>query len=152
MIVAIVYVGAVAVLFLFVVMMLDIDFASLRTGFMKYAGFGLMLAGVLAAELIFVVGAWSLADVPTTAMAAPVTDVAGMTNTQALGALLYTKYAFIFQAAGMILLTALIGAVVLTHRKRTGVRRQNIADQVARQPGEVFVMMQPAVGEGVEIK
>ncbi len=79
-------------------------------------------------------------------------DVAGLTNTQALGSLLYTKYAFIFQAAGMILLTALIGAVVLTHRKRTGVRRQNIADQVAREPGEVLVMMQPGVGQGVEIK
>ena len=152
MVLAIVYIGAVAVLFLFVVMMLDIDFASLRAGFMKYAGFGLMLAGLLAAELIFVVGAWTLGDVPTTTMAAPVADVAGLNNTQALGALLYTKYAFIFQAAGMILLTALIGAVVLTHRKRAGVRRQNIAEQVARQPGEVFVMMQPAVGEGVEIK
>jgi NADH-quinone oxidoreductase subunit J len=152
MILAIVYVGAVAVLFLFVVMMLDIDFASLRTGFMKYAGFGLLLAGLLAAELIFVVGAWSLADVPTTVMAAPAVDAAGLTNTQALGSLLYTKYAFIFQAAGMILLTALIGAVVLTHRTRTGVRRQNIADQVAREPGEVFVMMQPGVGQGVEIK
>ena len=152
MILVIVYVGAVAVLFLFVVMMLDIDFASLRTGFMKYAGFGLLLAGLLAAELIFVVGAWALTDVPTTVMAAPAADAAGLTNTQALGSLLYTKYAFIFQAAGMILLTALIGAVVLTHRKRTGVRRQNIADQVAREPGEVFVMMQPGVGQGVEIK
>ncbi len=148
MLLSIVYIGAVAVLFLFVVMMLDIDFSSLRSGFMRYAGFGLMLAGLLAAELIAVVGAWTLGGVSVPA----VTAAPGLTNTQALGSLLYTRYAFIFEASGMILLTAMIGAIVLTHRKRSGVRRQNIGDQVARQPGEVFVLAQPQVGQGVKIK
>ena len=147
MILAIVYVGAVAVLFLFVVMMLDIDFASLRGGFMRYAPFGLALAGLLAAELIVVVGAWTVGGVAATPVATPT----GLTNTQALGALLYTKYAFIFQAAGMVLLTAMIGAIVLTHRQRTDIRRQNIGEQVARQPGEVFVLTQPGVGQGVDV-
>jgi NADH-quinone oxidoreductase subunit J len=152
MILVIVYVGAVAVLFLFVVMMLDIDFAQLRAGFARYLPFGLLIGAVLAAELILVAGAWSFGDMAAGAKAAPVAAAEGMSNTEALGSLIYTRYVYVFQAAGMILLTAMIGAIVLTHRQRGGVKRQNIGAQVARQPGDVIKVVKVGVGQGVDIK
>ncbi|MBZ6378726.1 NADH:ubiquinone oxidoreductase subunit J [Pacificimonas flava] len=152
MLLVIVYVGAVAVLFLFVVMMLDIDFASLRAGFVSYLPFGLILAGLLAGELIVAAGAAAVIGPPAGAPPTPVlTSMAGISNTEAIGALLYTRYVYVFQGAGMILLTAMIGAIVLTHRSRGGVKRQNIARQVARQPGEAVRITKPKVGEGVEL-
>ena len=151
MILVIVYVGAVAVLFLFVVMMLDIDFASLRAGFAKYLPFGVLLAVLLLAELLLVMGASSFGSVLPNAAHAPVAAAVGMTNTQALGALIYTRYVYIFQAAGMILLTAMIGAIVLTHRQRPGTRKQNIGKQVARTPAESTSRVHAVSGEGVEL-
>ena len=150
MILVIVYVGAVAVLFLFVVMMLDIDFAALKAGFVRYLPFGLLVAAVLITELLIVVGGTALADAPLSASLAPVTALPGMTNTQALGSLIYTRYIYIFQAAGMILLTAMVGAIVLTHRDRPGTRRQNIARQNARTPAAATRAVKVPVGEGVE--
>ncbi len=151
MILVIVYVGAVAVLFLFVVMMLDIDFAELRAGFARYLPFGLLLAGILLAELVLIAGAWTFADFAPTVKAAPVTAAEGLTNTQALGSLIYTRYIYVFQAAGMVLLVAMIGAIVLTHRQRGGVRKQSIAAQVARQPGEAVALVKVETGKGVDV-
>ena len=150
MILVIVYVGAVAVLFLFVVMMLDIDFAALKAGFVRYLPFGLLVAAVLITELLIVIGGTALANAPLSAALAPVTALPGMTNTQALGSLIYTRYIYIFQAAGMILLTAMIGAIVLTHRDRPGTRRQNIARQNARTPASATRAVKVPVGEGIE--
>lgn len=151
MILVIVYVGAVAVLFLFVVMMLDIDFASLRAGFARYLPFGLAIAALLLTELILVFGASSFGTIAGGPSHAPAAAAAGMTNTQALGSLIYTRYVYIFQAAGMVLLTAMIGAIVLTHRDRPGTRRQNIARQVARTPVEATAKVHAVSGEGVEL-
>jgi NADH-quinone oxidoreductase subunit J len=133
MILVVVYVGAVAVLFLFVVMMLDVDFAELRAGFMKNAPLGAAVGLVVAAEIIIVVASklWAPAAFKGLAPAgAPVP--AGITNTQALGQILYTKYVYLFQGAGLILLVAMIGAIVLTLRHKDGVKRQNISEQNAR--------------------
>ena len=149
MLLVIVYVGAVAVLFLFVVMMLDIDFAALRAGFVKALPVGVLLGLVLVSELIFVAGSTNLLVVPAR-VAAPVTAAAGMTNTQALGSVLYTKYLFIFQAAGMVLLTAMVGAIVLTHRQRPGTKRQDIDAQVSRTPAGIR-KVRPVSGEGVTL-
>ena len=148
MILVIVYVGAVAVLFLFVVMMLDVDFARLRAGFAKYLPFGVGLAAVLLAELLLVLGGGAFHVAPAGA-GAPV--LAGMTNTQALGSLIYTRYVFVFQAAGMVLLTAMIGAIVLTHRQRPGIRKQSIAAQNARTPGSAISTVDAPSGEGVTL-
>ena len=146
----IVYVGAVAVLFLFVVMMLDIDFAELRAGFMKHLPLGLLLALVLVVEIIFGVGTWQSSGMgEATAAVGP--PAGAPSNIEQLGALLYTKYVFLFEAAGMILLVAMVGAIVLTHRNRGGVRKQNIADQVARRPEDATRNTQPEVGKGVEL-
>ena len=147
MILVIVYVGAVAVLFLFVVMMLDVDFAQLRAGFSRYLPFGLGLAVVLLAELLLVVGGGSFG--PSAALPAHAPVVAGMTNTQALGSLLYTRYVYVFQAAGMVLLTAMIGAIVLTHRQRGGVRKQSMAAQVERTPASAITAVHAESGEGI---
>jgi NADH-quinone oxidoreductase subunit J len=152
MILVIVYVGAVAVLFLFVVMMLDIDFSELRVGFSRYMPFGLMLAGVLLAELVIAGTAWTLGAGAQGVAAAPLSAAGDVTNTEALGALIYTKYVYIFQAAGMVLLTAMIGAIVLTHRQRTGVRKQSIARQNAVRPEEAVDVVSVPVGEGVKLK
>lgn len=149
MLLVIVYVGAVAVLFLFVVMMLDIDFAALRAGFVKALPVGLLLAVVLVSELLLVAGG-SVRVIPGEA-AAPLDAFAGMTNTQALGSVLYTKYLFVFQAAGLVLLTAMVGAIVLTHRQRPGTRRQDIGAQVARTPASAISNVRPASGEGVSL-
>ena len=150
MLLVIVYVGAVAVLFLFVVMMLDIDFAELRGGFVRYFGIGLALATVLVTELIFygvgriVTGSGQLA-----ARAAP-TDP-GVSNIAAIGNLLYTRYLFVFEGAGLVLTVALIGAIVLTHRQRSGSRYQNISRQVARRPQDATRNTRPTVGQGVRL-
>jgi NADH-quinone oxidoreductase subunit J len=150
MILVIVYVGAVAVLFLFVVMMLDIDFAQLRTETMRYLPIGLAIGIILFAELIFVFGGWVISPSVATVAAAPLPTAGGFTNTRALGDLLYTRYVFAFQAAGIILLVAMIGAIVLTLRHRVGTRRQVIAEQMARQRGETVAVVKVPVGAGVE--
>jgi NADH-quinone oxidoreductase subunit J len=151
MILVIVYVGAVAVLFLFVVMMLDVDFATMRSGFARYLPFGLLLGLVLAVELILVAGAWAFGDLTVAARAAPAPGPeAGLSNTQAIGTILYTDYVFAFQLAGMILLTAMVGAIVLTLRHRPGVKRQDVAKQNARTPASAVTMTRPATGAGVD--
>jgi NADH-quinone oxidoreductase subunit J len=145
----IVYVGAVAVLFLFVVMMLDIDFAEMRAGFVRYLPFGALIAVVLAAELIFALGAWQAGSIQLAQRIAPVD--ATVSNTQAIGELLYTRYIFLFEAAGIILLVAMIGAIVLTNRPRSGVRRQDIDAQNARRPQDATRLVDAPVGEGVTL-
>ncbi len=150
MLLVIVYVGAVAVLFLFVVMMLDIDFATLRKGFMANLPLGALVSLVILAEMVLAVGGWQPA--PGVVMSAlPVPAPAGMSNTQSIGAVLYTDYLFVFQAAGIILLTAMIGAIVLTHRAREGTRRQDIGAQVARTPELATSAARPALGAGVSL-
>jgi NADH-quinone oxidoreductase subunit J len=149
MLLVIVYVGAVAVLFLFVVMMLNIDFAELRAGFVRYLPLGALVAIILVAELIFALGAWSAGGVDLAARAAPaVTD---KSNIQQIGELLYTRYIFLFEAAGIILLVAMIGAIVLTHRQRGGVRIQNISSQNQRRPRDATRLVDPGVGQGMEL-
>ncbi len=138
MLMVIVYVGAVAVLFLFVVMMLDISFADLRKGAMQYVPIGLVIGGVLLAELAFLYSNWSFAPGAKDVVASPVSGFEGATNTEALGQVLYTDYVFPFQVAGLILFVAMVGAIVLTHRRRPGVRRQNISDQHARRVEDVL--------------
>ncbi len=132
MLLIVVYVGAVAVLFLFVVMMLDVDFAELRAGFIKNAPVGALVGGIVLAELIALFAVHGLPGAPAKIAAAA--TPADLTNTEALGRLIYTKYVYYFQAAGMILLVAMIGAIVLTLRHREGVKRQSITEQVARGP------------------
>ena len=149
MLLVIVYVGAVAVLFLFVVMMLDIDFAELRAGFVRYLPLGALVAIILAAELIFAVGAWSAGGVDLAARAAPA--VSDKSNIQQIGELLYTRYIFLFEAAGIVLLVAMIGAIVLTHRQRGGVRVQNISAQNRRRPQDATRLVDPGVGQGMEL-
>ncbi len=149
MLLVIVYVGAVAVLFLFVVMMLDIDFAELRAGFVRYLPLGLALAVALAAEVIIAVGAWRAGGVDLARRAGPVD--ASVPNIEALGQLLYTRYLFVFEGAGLVLLVAMIGAIVLTHRQRAGLKPQNIRRQVSRRPQDATRNTQPGVGQGVEL-
>jgi NADH-quinone oxidoreductase subunit J len=147
MILIVVYVGAVAVLFLFVVMMLDVDFAALRQGFLNYLPFGALIGIALLAELLLVVGAWAIGPgVPRTITAPIPTDI---TNTEALGRVLYTKYIYFFQAAGLVLLVAMVGAIVLTLRHKAGVKRQNIADQVARTKETAMEIRQVRPGQGL---
>ena len=150
MLLVIVYVGAVAVLFLFVVMMLDIDTAEMRAGFVRYLPLGLALAVALLAETVIAVGAYGAGGLKLAANAVPAAQP--VPNIEALGRLLYTRYLFIFEAAGLVLLVAMIGAIVLTHRKRGGVRPQNISRQNARRPQDAVrnVIDQP-VGEGVRL-
>ena len=149
----IVYVGAVAVLFLFVVMMLDIDFAELRAGFIKNFPLGIAIALVLLAELVLGIGAYRAGalelGVPD-GSSAPMMD---RTNLESLGAVLYGKYLFLFETAGLILLVAMVGAIVLTHRERPeGARgHQNIGKQNRRRPEEATVMKKPEIGKGVEL-
>ncbi|WP_257550261.1 NADH-quinone oxidoreductase subunit J [Sphingopyxis sp. DBS4] len=149
MLLVIVYVGAVAVLFLFVVMMLDIDFAELRAGFVRYLPLGALVAIILAAELVFAVGAWQAGGVDLAARAAPAT--ADTSNIQQIGELLYTRYIFLFEAAGIVLLVAMIGAIALTHRQRGGVRSQNISAQNRRRPQDATRLVDPGVGQGMEL-
>jgi NADH-quinone oxidoreductase subunit J len=149
MLLVIVYVGAVAVLFLFVVMMLDIDFAELRAGFVRYLPIGVLIAVVLAAQLVFALGAWHAGGVELARRLAPVDP--SVSNIQAVGELLYTRYVFLFEIAGIILLVAMVGAIVLTNRPRTGVRGQDVSAQNARRPEEATRLTQPGVGEGVQL-
>ena len=147
MILIIVYVGAVAVLFLFVVMMLDINFSELRAGFLQYLPIGAVVGIILLVELIlvFAAGAINIHVPEMVAVATPPAD--RVSNTQALGDILYTRYAYLFQSAGFILLVAMIGAIVLTHRRRVDVRRQRIADQLARDPKQAVVLKDVKPGE-----
>jgi NADH-quinone oxidoreductase subunit J len=149
MILVIVYVGAVAVLFLFVVMMLDIDFARLRSGFIRYLPIGALVGFVLLAELILVFGSWVIAPGLTAIKAAPIAaGVGAISNTRALGDLLYTRYIFAFQTAGVILLVAMIGAIVLTLRHRVGSRHQSIAAQLGRTRAQSVEVVKVPVGSG----
>jgi NADH-quinone oxidoreductase subunit J len=132
MILVIVYVGAVAVLFLFVVMMLDVDFSRLREGFQRYAPLGALVGGILFLELVFVLGAWSFAGQTGELRLASPMPTDGVSNAEALGRILYTDYVYLFQAAGLVLLVAMIGAIVLTLRERPGTLRQDIAAQINR--------------------
>ena len=151
MLLVIVYVGAVAVLFLFVVMMLDIDFAELRAGFAKNLPLGLLLAIILVVELVLGLGAYRAGAVKLGVSDAAATTAANVPNIEAIGALLYSKYVFLFETAGLILLVAMIGAIVLTHRKRTGTRPQNISQQNQRRPEDSVRNVNQPVGQGVEI-
>ena len=147
MLLIVVYVGAVAVLFLFVVMMLDVDFAELKAGFIKNAKAGALVGGVVLAELValFAFRGISVPAAKSGAAAIP----SGMSNTKALGEILYTKYAYYFQGAGMILLVAMIGAIVLTLRHREGVKRQSISEQVARNPKTAMEVIKVPSGGSV---
>ena len=146
MILVVVYVGAVAVLFLFVVMMLDIDFAELKRGALQYLPFGLLIGLILVAELVMAGSVWVLkpAAIAAKASATP----AGVTNTEALGRILYTDYVYYFQIAGLVLLVAMIGAIVLTLRSRPGVRRQSIPAQNARTKAMAVDMVEIKPGQG----
>lgn len=148
MMLVVVYVGAVAVLFLFVVMMLDINFVALRQGFVRYLPIGAIVGVLLVAELVFIFGGWVAPKTDSGVLAAATPALAQATNTQALGQLLYTKYFYLFQAAGMILLVSMIGAIVLTHRERVGVKRQRIATQLERGRDSVEIKNVPS-GSGV---
>ena len=149
MILVVVYVGAVAVLFLFVVMMLDVDFAELRQGFIQYLPIGALVGIVFLAELLFVVGAWTIAPAITESVAAPIPPFYSVTNTEALGQVLYTRYVYFFQAAGVILLVAMIGAIVLTLRHKPNVKRQNISEQVARTREDAIEVVKVRPGQGL---
>ena len=146
MILVIVYVGAVAVLFLFVVMMLDVDFAELRGGFQRYWLIGATVGAVLFVELAAVLGGWALSPGAVQLRMSP--TPAGMSNTEALGRVLYTDYVFLFQTAGLILMVAMIGAIVLTLRDRKTSRHQNIQRQTERTVAETLQMMSVSVGAG----
>ncbi len=148
MILVVVYVGAVAVLFLFVVMMLDIDFTELRQGFLNYAPVGGTIGLILLVELALVLSGWVISPDAVTVAAAPAA-ADGLTNTEALGRLLYTRYIFYFQAAGMVLLVAMIGAIVLTLSHKPNVKRQNISEQVARTPETAIEIKQVKPGQGI---
>lgn len=149
MIMVIVYVGAVAVLFLFVVMMLDINFAELRQGFLQYLPVGGLVGLIMLVELLLVLGGWVIQPQATTVAAAPTPVIANVSNTEALGSLLYTRYVYLFQAAGMVLLIAMVGAIVLTLRTRSGVRKQSISRQVSRRRDDAVEVKEVAPGSGI---
>jgi NADH-quinone oxidoreductase subunit J len=149
MIMLIVYVGAVAVLFLFVVMMLDVDFASLRGSVAGYLPFGLLLGVVLLVLLGFAFGTWQADEAALAARAAVAPDPAEIENTFALGVLVYTRYILLFQVAGLILLVAMIGAIVLTLRRRGGVKRQDVRAQIYRDPNTAVELRDIKPGQGI---
>ncbi len=149
MILVIVYVGAVAVLFLFVVMMLDIDFTELRSGYMKYMPLGVIFGLGLFAELGLLFKAWTMPDSIKNNIATPVPKEGGITNTEAIGRVLYTDYINFFQTAGLILLVAMIGAIILTLHHKKGVKRQNIAVQVGRKREDSIEMVKVESGKGL---
>jgi NADH-quinone oxidoreductase subunit J len=148
MILVVVYVGAVAVLFLFVVMMLDVDFVELREGMAQYLPVGATIGLILLVEMILLVSTWTISPDLIANATSPAAD--GITNTQAIGQILYTKYVFFFQMAGLILLIAMIGAIVLTMRHKPNVKRQVIADQVARGPATAVEIKNVKSGEGLQ--
>lgn len=145
----VVYVGAVAVLFLFVVMMLDVDFVELRQGFMQYLPIGVLVGLIFLAELLMVAGAWVFAPEATATASAPIPDPDRVSNTLALGQLLYTRYVYFFQVAGLVLLVAMIGAIALTLRHRTSVRRQDVSVQVARTRATAIEVKHVEPGRGL---
>jgi NADH-quinone oxidoreductase subunit J len=147
MILIVVYVGAVAVLFLFVIMMLDVDFSELREGFIEYLPIGLLIGGVFMFELLLIVGFWVIN--PGTAKSITAAIPANVSNTEALGLVLYTKYIHYFQLAGMVLLVAMIGAIVLTLRHKVMVKRQDINVQNARTPELAMSVRKVASGQGL---
>jgi NADH-quinone oxidoreductase subunit J len=151
MILVVVYVGAVAVLFLFVVMMLDVDFVKLREGFARYLPVGAAVGLVLAAELVFVLAPWAFSASVPEAISVPIPDPGQIHNTKAIGLVLYTDYAYLFQAAGLVLLVAMVGAIVLTLRDREGVKRQSIARQVSRTRAEGVETVSVKSREGVDV-
>ena len=148
MILVVVYVGAVAVLFLFVVMMLDINVTLMREGFMKYLPLGALIGIILLIELAMVFGGWAMSPEAANLRAAPTPDT--VSNTVALGNVLYTNYVYLFQASGLVLLVAMVGAIVLTLRRRPGVRKQKISEQVARSPKDTLSVVQVEVGKGLQ--
>ncbi|MFN0263500.1 NADH-quinone oxidoreductase subunit J [Tepidamorphus sp. 3E244] len=147
MILVVVYVGAVAVLFLFVVMMLDVDFAELRQGFINYVPFGAVIGFVFAVELLLVLTGWTIS--PESAASAQVPIPGDISNAEALGRVMYTKYLLFFQLAGMVLLVAMVGAIVLTLRHKAGVKRQDISVQVARTPATAIEVRKVESGKGI---
>jgi NADH-quinone oxidoreductase subunit J len=149
MILIVVYVGAVAVLFLFVVMMLDVDFAELRQGVLNYLPMGALVGAILLAELLVVVGAWVIGPDVTKAIVSPIPAPSAVNNTAALGLVLYTRYVYFFEAAGVILLVAMVGAIVLTLQHKPNVRRQVIADQVARRRATAIDLVNVKPGQGL---
>ena len=149
MLLVIVYVGAVAVLFLFVVMMLDIDFSALRSGFVRYLPVGFLFALVLAAEVVVGFFGYSAGGIALSRRVAPI--VAEVPNIEAIGRLLYTRYLFVFEGAGLVLLVAMIGAIVLTHRERSGVRPQNVSRQINRRSKDATRNVNAPIGQGVEL-
>jgi len=149
MILVIVYVGAVAVLFLFVVMMLDVNFGQLREGYQRYLPVGATVGAVLFGELLLVLGGWQFAPQASTLRLSA--TPANVSNTQALGRLIYTDYVFLFQMAGLILMVAMIGAIVLTHRERATSRHQSIARQNARKVSDTLEIMPVAFGAGTDV-
>src|SRR5581483_2043337 len=150
MILIVVYVGAVAVLFLFVVMMLDVDFAALRQGFLQYLPIGVVVGAVFLAELLLVVGAWTFAPTVPQTIAVPIPPAAQVSNVMALGLVLYTHYVYYFQIAGLVLLVAMVGAIVLTLHHRERVKRQSIARQNARTKATAIEIKQVRSGQGLE--
>ena len=149
MLLVIVYVGAVAVLFLFVVMMLDIDFSELREGFLQYMPVGALIGFIVLLELIMVAGTWVLGADTATLVATPIPDMSEVSNAEAIGQVMYTQYVYFFQAAGMVLLVAMIGAIVLTLRPQPDARRQVIADQVARTKESGVELKKVEPGQGI---
>ena len=147
MLLVVVYVGAVAVLFLFVVMMLDVDFTELREGFLQYLPIGTVIGLVLLVELLMVVGGWAID--PTLVGKGAVPYTAGAGNVRAIGEVLYTKYIYYFQGAGLVLLVAMIGAIVLTLRHKTFIKRQDISEQVARNPATAIEIVSVETGKGL---
>jgi NADH-quinone oxidoreductase subunit J len=149
MILVVVYVGAVAVLFLFVVMMLDVDFAELRQGFLQYLPVGALVGVVFLVELILVVGAWVSGPGVASAIRAPIPPLSQATNTEAIGRVLYTTYVHFFELAGIVLLVAMIGAIVLTLRHKEGVKRQDVGRQIARTPATSIEIRKVRPGQGI---
>ena len=147
MILIVVYVGAVAVLFLFVVMMLDVDFSELKQGVLQYLPIGMLIGGIFVGELLFVALTWVIGPGIPQAITAPIPT--NVSNTEAIGLVLYTRYVYFFQAAGMILLVAMIGAIVLTLHHRARVRRQDIGGQVARTPADSIEIVKVRSGQGL---
>ncbi len=148
LILIIVYVGAVAVLFLFVVMMLDVDFAELKQGFLTYLPTGGLIAGIMVAEILITIGGAIISPDQIAGAAVPIPDIERISNTEAIGNVLYTRYLFYFQLAGLVLLVAMIGAIVLTLRHKPGVKRQSIAAQVARTPATAIEVRKVEPGRG----
>ena len=148
MIMVVVYVGAVAVLFLFVVMMLDINFAEMRSGFLQYLPIGAAIGLVLLAELVLIFGSWVISSEATAVAVSPTPPLSVMNNTEALGRLIYTDFIYLFQSAGLLLLVAMTGAIVLTLRRREGVKRQVISNQLDRRAADVIGVKKVPTGSG----